>query len=569
MFLRISDRLQIPVASRQSTLGREPGTVPLLPNEPRLTNVAFEQTLTERYLLPALAELEAFFLELRHSVDPLLLQSRPQKLGKPYPLGQCLEITLAVGRLLELVAAAPMAGAAATGQAALLGFIAAGGTLRQVWGDLRGQFFQNAFLLGSLYVDVSNDSVVPTKPKVEILPFAESGLRPIADFAHFQRIAGTYWNSQFFPNHAFPELAPFCPLLRLTSQGQLYLCEPNNYMMALTLGQQFRPSEAMLRAPLLPQALFDRLQELAGRKRKGSVIRLAGSPQEGRRRALELCQRYRARHWNSTRIQDNPLLKTVLATTQQLRLLQPEATPTAGEQSTATVTETHLLLCRQTHARHHWLVPRHFGFSAADMLVPLTGRELDSAALSMPTAFVAVNNEVALVGLQGLNPGCNLLVDAAGVWRNAHLPEAYRCYPFAVVPRGDTLALCILQTSCLPEPLPDTAPLFDKDGAPSAKVLEVVEFLTQSGRNRVLTSQLCAQLQAHALLQPWPIAADATSTLQGLLQVDAAALKRLSQEAVLELEHSGALHLANCQLQSQQHVAILQQLAATRAPAPV
>ena len=69
---------------------------PLLPNEPCLHLPAAERTLTERYLLPVLSELEVFFLAVRRQLDPELERLQPVKLGKPYPLGQCLEIALAV-----------------------------------------------------------------------------------------------------------------------------------------------------------------------------------------------------------------------------------------------------------------------------------------------------------------------------------------------------------------------------------------------------------------------------------------------------------------------------------------
>ncbi|MEL7969110.1 hypothetical protein AAG587_22330 [Vreelandella neptunia] len=64
-------------------------------------------------------------------------------------------------------------------------FFRQGGLVRQVWGDLRGEYFQNALLVGGLYVDVANDIVDPRKPPGEILPFAEARLAPISDFHHF------------------------------------------------------------------------------------------------------------------------------------------------------------------------------------------------------------------------------------------------------------------------------------------------------------------------------------------------------------------------------------------------
>ena len=57
-------------------------------------------------------------------------------------------------------------GAPASGLIALVAFMSHGGTMRKVWGDLRGEYFQNAFIVGSLYVDVANYTVVPTKPAI-------------------------------------------------------------------------------------------------------------------------------------------------------------------------------------------------------------------------------------------------------------------------------------------------------------------------------------------------------------------------------------------------------------------
>ena len=116
----------------------------LLPNEPGVLHWDVEQDLTERHLWPVRRELEVFFLALRESLDARLRAAQPFKLGKPYPLGQCLEITQAVQTCLQHPAA-PLHGAAADGFAALSAFVLAGGTARQVWGDLRGEYFQNAF----------------------------------------------------------------------------------------------------------------------------------------------------------------------------------------------------------------------------------------------------------------------------------------------------------------------------------------------------------------------------------------------------------------------------------------
>ena len=106
---------------------------PLLPNEPCLHLPTAERALSERHLLPVLAELEAFFMAVRLQLDPALERLQPVKLGKPYPLGQCLEIAQAVEKRLRTVAEAALPAEAAQGLRAFKAFLRAGGSLRQVW----------------------------------------------------------------------------------------------------------------------------------------------------------------------------------------------------------------------------------------------------------------------------------------------------------------------------------------------------------------------------------------------------------------------------------------------------
>jgi len=187
--------------------------LPAFPNEPRVVDAARQQHLTELHLLPEVPAIFALMQGIRASLDPVLQAAQPLKWGKPYPLGQCLEISLAVKRHLRELNPAILNGEPARGHAALSAFLAAGGHMHQVWGDLRGEYFQNAFLAGTLYIDVSNDTVVHTKPPVEILPFEQARLRPVADFAHYARLATRYWKAHLQPNHLLPTLAPYYPLI--------------------------------------------------------------------------------------------------------------------------------------------------------------------------------------------------------------------------------------------------------------------------------------------------------------------------------------------------------------------
>ncbi|HRK38431.1 MAG TPA: hypothetical protein PK347_08585 [Burkholderiaceae bacterium] len=227
-----------------------------LPNEPRVIDAARQQALTEQHLQPAIGALMALMQGIRSSLDPVLRAARPTKWGKPYPLGQCLEISLAVKRRLRELNPATLSGEAAKGHVALAAFLAAGGHMHQVWGDLRGEYFQNAFLAGTLYIDVSNDTVVPTKPPVEILPFDQARLNPVADFAHFARLATRYWQAQVHPNHLLPDLAPYYPLITIIPGVGTQLQADSGYMVALAHAHGFAPSRAVLEATPMDTTLF-------------------------------------------------------------------------------------------------------------------------------------------------------------------------------------------------------------------------------------------------------------------------------------------------------------------------
>ncbi|MET0336503.1 MAG: hypothetical protein ABW063_01950 [Caulobacter sp.] len=266
-----------------------------LPSQPGVPDADKQSALTALHLTPQLDALEAFFLHLRATVDPQLSAQLPVKLGKPYPLGQCLEISLGVAQALRRFDAGdnPLA---RRGGEALVAFCAAGGQVRRVWGDLRGQFFQNAFQVGSLYVDVANDSVVIDKPKVEILPFDCCGMAAIRNFEHFADLAGRYWGDRVLPNHILPDLAPYFPLIHLAKDGGVLLREPSDYMVTMAMASEFEASRAFLAAHDMPDEVFKALQDTLC----GVSSPLAASPREGRADAIFRCDDYREQGWTTS-----------------------------------------------------------------------------------------------------------------------------------------------------------------------------------------------------------------------------------------------------------------------------
>ncbi|MDD5000051.1 MAG: DUF6447 family protein [Thiomonas arsenitoxydans] len=303
---------------------------PLLPNEPCIADPVRQTALTERYLPPVLRELEVFLLSVRLQLDPELERRQPVKLGKPYPLGQCLEIAEAVQARLRTVGESDLPAEAAIGLRALRAFQRAGGDFRLVWGDLRGQYFQNAFQVGTLYIDVANDTVTPTKPKVEILPFHEAQFVPIRDFAHFRQIARRYWGDEIYPNHVLPSLAPHCPLIHVTQGGCIKLHDATQYTLAMTHAEAFLPSQQVLREAPMPLSVFKQ----ACRALKDAGHKLPSSPEHGRTLALQQCRQQQAKrshldpHRPNRVIQDARQVNLHLARWHQQHIHREKTMPT-------------------------------------------------------------------------------------------------------------------------------------------------------------------------------------------------------------------------------------------------
>lgn len=256
--------------------------------------------------------LEHYFLALRAEVDDALAQRLPPAAGKPYPYGRCEEITRRAAGALDRRLRNP----ANYIDAALASYRAAGGVMRTVWGALRGQYFQNALQIGHLYVDVSNDTVNLAKPKVEILPMAESGLVNVRDLAHFRDIAAVYWGGEAYANTLAPALAPLLPILYY-SPGKLNpsLQPASDYMIALMMRDRFIQSEEwVLAGPAPPD---DVRTALAARLADA----LRPQSEDPRREAAAACQAARAKGFYNRKDWRDGIIR------HYIRILPAEAPP--------------------------------------------------------------------------------------------------------------------------------------------------------------------------------------------------------------------------------------------------
>lgn len=229
------------------------------------------------------------------------------------------------------------------------------------------------------------------------------------------------------------------------------------------------------------------------------------------------------------------------------------------------------VISRERHAQQRWQRYSSYAFAAHEAVVPLAAAELPKAAMSLTLAFAEQQGVFVPVAVLGLQPGSNLWVGADGHWGAPYIPAAWRGYPFLLARTEDgQQVLCIDEESGLLTAGPEGERFFNDDGQPVQATLDILSFLTQTEQSRAAAVQACAALARHQLIRPWPITVknDAgEQQIEGLFQVDEAALNQLPGEALQELARAGALGVAYCQLLSMQHLPVLGQLAQARAQA--
>lgn len=207
-----------------------------------------------------------------------------------------------------------------------------------------------------------------------------------------------------------------------------------------------------------------------------------------------------------------------------------------------------------------------YAFAAKDALAPLVLKELVRATMVMPIGFAKVQEAFVPVAVLGLGNGKNLFVAPDGRWVGRYVPAAYRGYPY-VLANGpdDKQILCFDDSSGL---LSETEgePFFGEDGKPTQAINDILNFLTQLAVNRQATQRVCALLQEHGLVVPWPIKlkgkeGEPERNLEGLFRIDEAAFNRLDEKSLYALHQGGALPVIYCQLLSMQHLPVLGELA--------
>ena len=233
--------------------------------------------LVERFLRWESPEIVADFFRLRAEADEAIhaaakARGRVAELAG-YPIGFCRQIRdFGLSRLLS-----PWADdRSRPALAAVAAFRGAGGIVKGVWGVQKGIYFQNAIQIGHLWCDLSNDTVDPRRPAVEVCRLADARFEEIPSFELFARVAALYWGEEAYPNHLFPEIAAVLPVILVSSTGRMRIPAPKtllprNIRLDYVLAEAFLGSGDFA-SRTLPGHLLDQLAR-ASRSRSGWFAR--------------------------------------------------------------------------------------------------------------------------------------------------------------------------------------------------------------------------------------------------------------------------------------------------------
>ena len=156
--------------------------------------------------------------ELFKKRDPELDPNGTKALLQEYPIGCCLYIREAVIAIVRSSALEEQDIPKA--QKSILTQIVETLGVKRVWGVKDDQYFHNGIQAGNYFLDIANDTVDATQPKVVVSTIEQAGFRDIKSIQDYLDISTRYHKFNFERNTAIPELAPLFPLIQIkTDKG--------------------------------------------------------------------------------------------------------------------------------------------------------------------------------------------------------------------------------------------------------------------------------------------------------------------------------------------------------------
>lgn len=223
-----------------------------------------------------------------------------------------------------------------------------------------------------------------------------------------------------------------------------------------------------------------------------------------------------------------------------------------------------IALSRTEHENKSWARYSSLEFAAKQTLAVLVSSELPKAIMHLPVAFTRVQDQFHPVAVLSFEENRNLFVTKEGKWIGGYIPATFRSYPFALAnTENNEKILCFEDSSGLLVDGAEGEPFFDSEGNPSAPTKQVLEFLQQVEADKQRTEAMCASLAKHDLIEAWPININTEAgekKIEGLFRINENALNDLSDDAFLDVRHSGALAMSYMQLISMSHLPLIGKL---------
>jgi hypothetical protein len=221
----------------------------------------------------------------------------------------------------------------------------------------------------------------------------------------------------------------------------------------------------------------------------------------------------------------------------------------------------------ERHGGKGWCHAPVYTFAATQTVAPLVGAEFAMTAVAMPIAFVRQDDSFLPVAILSPIQGQNFFVGPNGHWLGSYVPASLRIYPFRLARQegADQVSLCIDEDSGLivdADNNPDTSKFFEPDGKPSAALIAIWQFIQQIELSRVATNSAVAALAECNVIAPWPLTVHDGKqqvTINGLFQIDEAALNALDDESFGKLRKASALALGYSQLVSMHTLNVFRQ----------
>ena len=205
-----------------------------------------QDKFTEKHLKPLIPSIKKFFKYLRELYDEQIREL--QKKHKPdrkkktpfsatldnYPIGYCFSITDSILKSVERM-----------GLENILGnvFDVDNLILKRIYIILDDKYFQNAIQMGTLYIDVANDTVDVKKEKVVVKHLKDVNYKNFGDFEHFAIVAERYLNVKLYPNKDFPEVFDIFPLIVYSESHGYNFFDYNATMFFKNVASNFELSE--------------------------------------------------------------------------------------------------------------------------------------------------------------------------------------------------------------------------------------------------------------------------------------------------------------------------------------